>query len=370
MLKISGLARHFTSARGAVSAVRGLSLEVAQGEFFTLLGPSGCGKTTTLQCIAGLETPDAGEISSGNAILFSGEKKINVPGHLRNIGMVFQSYAIWPHMTVAENVAFPLVHGQRRVSPAEARARAQEALKLVQLDGLGERPAPFLSGGQQQRVALARAIVHRPALLLLDEPLSNLDATLRDDMQLELRQLVTRLNITTIYVTHDQREALSMSDRIAVMQNGQVVQLGTPRQIYFEPRNAFVASFIGRSNFLKGRMAGRSADGCAQIETPIGSVLSSSADAVANGDAVVLAIRPESVVIEAAPPAAGQANCFSGTVEHGSFIGSSMELRVRVGDTLLSAVCSAVNAPQPGQTVQLHVPPARCVALPGDDSRG
>jgi ABC-type sugar transport system ATPase subunit len=222
MLTVRDLQKDFVTDKAPVRAVDSVSFNVPAGEFYTLLGPSGCGKTTTLQCIAGLEMPDAGEITLGDNLVFSRNANLVVPAHRRDIGMVFQSYAIWPHMTVFENVAFPLLHGRRRVSRSSVNDRVMKTLQLVQLAGLENRPAPFLSGGQQQRVALARAVVDEPKVLLLDEPLSNLDAKLREEMRFELRDLVLRLHITTLYVTHDQIEALSMSDRIAVMSNGKI----------------------------------------------------------------------------------------------------------------------------------------------------
>ncbi|HUK40295.1 MAG TPA: ABC transporter ATP-binding protein, partial [Candidatus Acidoferrales bacterium] len=237
MLTVRNLQKNFVADNGSIQAVDSVSFNVPAGEFYTLLGPSGCGKTTTLQCIAGLEMPDAGEITLDDRLVFSRSANTVVPAHRRDIGMVFQSYAIWPHMTVFENVAFPLLHGRRRVPRSVVHERVMKALQLVQLSGLENRPAPFLSGGQQQRVALARAIVGEPKVLLLDEPLSNLDAKLREEMRFELRDLVLRLHTTTLYVTHDQIEALSMSDHIAVMNSGKIVQEGTPREIYLTPKD-------------------------------------------------------------------------------------------------------------------------------------
>src|SRR5215510_16421148 len=216
MLTVNNLRKVFSTDTGQVRAIDGVSYEIKQGQFYTLLGPSGCGKTTTLQCIAGLESPDEGEIELGNTQVFASSRLLDLAAHLRDVGMVFQSYAIWPHMTVYENVAYPLVHGRRKMSNPEVHDRVLKALRLVELEAFTDRPAPFLSGGQQQRVALARAVVDEPKVLLLDEPLSNLDAKLREEMRFELRDLVLRLRITSLYVTHDQIEALSMSDRIAV----------------------------------------------------------------------------------------------------------------------------------------------------------
>src|SRR6187551_822991 len=235
MLKVVNLKKTYTSEAGKVGAVEGVDFEVQAGEVFALLGPSGCGKTTTLRCIAGLETPDSGQIWIGDRPIYDDRTKLIVPVYRRGVGMVFQSYAIWPHMTVFDNVAFPLVRGGFRVSKSEVKERVNNALRLVQMDGFGDRPAPLLSGGQQQRVALARALVYEPQVLLLDEPLSNLDAKLREDMRGEIADLVKRLQITTLFVTHEQIEALTMSDKIGLMRDGCIVQEGTPSEIYGAP---------------------------------------------------------------------------------------------------------------------------------------
>ena len=254
MLTVRGLTKIYANRYDAhAGGVRDIGFSLPPGTFFTLLGPSGCGKTTTLRCIAGLERPDKGFIALGDRVLFDGETKIAVPMNQRGIGMVFQSYAIWPHMTVFENIAFPLrVSKQRRYSREEIRSLVDQALTTVGLAGYGDRPATRLSGGQQQRVALARAIVHQPQLLLLDEPLSNLDASLREEMRAELRRLQQQIGITAIYVTHDQAGALAMSDLVAVMDRGHIVQLGEARTVYFRPESEFVASFIGAANLLGG----------------------------------------------------------------------------------------------------------------------
>ena len=247
---VNGLHKSYIAQGRPVAAVRGVSFNIREGEFYTLLGPSGCGKTTTMRCIAGLEHSTQGEIYVQGKLVSSASKNVFVPPNKRDIGMVFQSYAIWPHMTVFQNVAFPLNVAGIKTNSKEMRDRVDEALALVELEGYGDRFATQLSGGQQQRLALARAIVRRPALLLLDEPLSNLDARLRDTMRTELRALQRRLGITTLYVTHDQTEALSMSSRIAVMENGEIVQEATPRELYGAPSNAFVAEFLGVSNSI------------------------------------------------------------------------------------------------------------------------
>src|SRR6478609_560277 len=257
---------------GAVPAVRGVSFTVLHGEQLTLLGPSGCGKTTTLRAIAGLEKPVAGEIRIDGAPIDSAARDIHVPAEKRGLSMVFQSYAIWPHMTVFDNVAYGL--RVRREEAAAIRDKVMRALALVQMQAFADRRASQLSGGQQQRVALARAFVFQPSVLLFDEPLSNLDAKLRADMRIELRELQHRLGITSVYVTHDLEEALAMSDRIVVMRDGLIAQIGSPSDIYNLPRNAFVADFVGSANLIRGRNRGDLAmGGTVALETPAAHVV-------------------------------------------------------------------------------------------------
>src|SRR6187397_904531 len=239
---------------GAVPAVNGVSFTVAQGEHVTLLGPSGCGKTTTLRAIAGLEKPSTGSIRIDGQTMYSAAERRNMPTEQRGVSMVFQSYAVWPHMTVFDNVAYGL--RVRKQSAADIKANAERALDLVQMRHLAERPASKLSGGQQQRVALARALAFSPTVVLFDEPLSNLDAKLRAEMRVELRELQRRLDITSVYVTHDQEEALAISDRVIVMNVGVIEQIGTPEEIYNRPRSRFVADFVGSANLIKGRVSG------------------------------------------------------------------------------------------------------------------
>ena len=272
MINIKNLHVHYESTEGRVHAVRGIDINVERGQFYTMLGPSGCGKTTTLRAVAGLERPSDGTVSINDELVFSGEQHIMVPPYKREIGMVFQSYAIWPHMDVFNNVAFPLQEMKGRFSKAEIREKVLQVLDLVQLSGYEDRPAPFLSGGQQQRLALARALVREPEVLLLDEPLSNLDAKLREETRAEIRDLVKRVGITTIYVTHDQLEALTMSDVIAVMDQGKIVQEGSPIEIYRTPKVRFVADFIGLTNFIEGRVKQltTNGDGFGSVETPAG----------------------------------------------------------------------------------------------------
>src|SRR3954470_6544498 len=257
---------------GEVPAVRGVSFDVAPGEQLTLLGPSGCGKTTTLRAIAGLEQPSAGEIRIAGAPVYSSTSRVNIPAEKRGLSMVFQSYAIWPHMTVFENVAYGL--RVRREDKTAIVQKVDRALDMVQMGAYRERGASQLSGGQQQRVALARAFVFQPAVLLFDEPLSNLDAKLRGDMRIELRELQHRLGVTSVYVTHDLEEALAMSDRIVVMREGVIAQGGSPNEIYNRPRNAFVADFIGSANLIRGRnRADMAKDDVVALETAPGHVV-------------------------------------------------------------------------------------------------
>ena len=363
MLLVRNLRKVFSTDKGEVHAVDDVSFEIKEGEYYTLLGPSGCGKTTTLQCIAGLETPDEGEISMGGELVFSSGEKVAVPAHRREIGMVFQSYAIWPHMTVFDNVAFPLAYGRRRVSKSQVSERVMNALSLVHLQELATRPAPFLSGGQQQRVALARAIVEEPKLLLLDEPLSNLDAKLREEMRSEIRELVSRLQITTLYVTHDQIEALFLSDRIAVMQSGKIVQEGTPRQIFLTPKDQFVADFLGKSNFLKGQVVERSiASQTAIIDTAVGRMRCVITQDVDTGDAVLLAVRPSGIQVSRTAPSE-DGNTFQGNIQTLNFIGDFLECLVKTGDELVKVMLDPYQEFNVGEQVYLHVPSDRLVTI-------
>ncbi len=357
MLRIAGLTKLYG---GSAGGIRDVSFEVEAGEFFTILGPSGCGKTTTLRCIAGLEEPSAGEIEIGGRVVCAPARGIVVPTARRDIAMVFQSYAIWPHMTVGENVAFPLQ--VQRLKASEITRRVDEVLALVGLDGLAARPAPLLSGGQQQRVALARAIVKGAALLLLDEPLSNLDAHLREQMRRELRELQRRIGITTIYVTHDQEEALSLSDRIAVMQGGAVAELDTPARLYFAPRTAFTAQFIGHAEVWPCRTVSRSEDAMI-VDSPLGRLRSQCfPDVVAPQTA--LAVRPEHIEIcDAAAP--GEANVIAGVIERETFSGKLIEYVVRVADTTVRAQCTSAKRWAVGAAVMLRLPPERCIVVNG-----
>ena len=307
-----------------VYAVDHVSMQIRDGEFFSMLGPSGCGKTTTLRMIAGFEFPTAGEIA------LHGKLVGTTPPFRRNVNTVFQSYALFPHMTVAENVAFGLQ--MKKTPQAEIARRVEEALDLVRLGGFSGRRPRQLSGGQQQRVALARALVNHPEVLLLDEPLGALDLKLRKEMQLELKSLQERVGITFIYVTHDQEEALTMSDRIAVMNAGKVLQVGTPTEIYERPVCRFVADFIGETNFIEGLAGGVEPGGVATITTDDGLTFrAQTIQPVTPGAKVTLSIRPEKAFLAVQSPPPGTPNCFPVTVERVAYIGSDTRIDVRLG---------------------------------------
>lgn len=365
MLRVENLRKTFVVTEGTVGAVQDISFEVSEGTFLTLLGPSGCGKTTTLRCVAGLELPDSGRITIGKEAVFSSSEGIVVPAYKRGVGMVFQSYAIWPHMTVFDNVAFPLVHGGFKVPKSQVKEKVRKALSLVGLEKLENRPAPLLSGGQQQRVSLARALVYEPRLLLLDEPLSNLDAKLREEMRLELRELIGRLTISTLYVTHDQEEALVLSDRIAVMSDGRILQEGAPRDIYLNPRHPFVASFVGNANFIDGTVRGRPEErGGLVIETAMGQVVSGSSQDLGPGEAVSVIFRPEDVLVRADGDARGP-NIFSATVERMIFVGNRIQCHFKCGDVLLHSDVSCRVELYQGRKVLIEIPPESVRVLKG-----
>ena len=346
---------------GAVPAVRGVSFTVIHGEQLTLLGPSGCGKTTTLRAIAGLEKPVAGEIRIDGTAIYSAARNINVPAEKRGLSMVFQSYAIWPHMSVFDNVAYGL--RVRREEAAAIKNKVMQALALVQMQALADRRASQLSGGQQQRVALARAFVFQPAVLLFDEPLSNLDAKLRADMRIELRELQHRLGITSVYVTHDLEEALAMSDRIVVMRDGLVEQTGAPDEIYRLPCSAFVADFVGSANLVHGRNRRDLAqDGVLAIETPGGQVIYGYAYGRPAGDELTVSVRTVHVQISPQRPA-GDRNVWPARVEKTVFQGDFTQVHVLWGDQRLIARCAAFDPLPAGQEVFIAVAPKRVVLL-------
>jgi iron(III) transport system ATP-binding protein len=353
-------------APARVFAVNDISLEVGEGEMFTLLGPSGCGKTTTLRSVAGLERPDSGRIVVGERVLFEGGsgRSLNVPANERGLGMVFQSYAIWPHMTVFDNVAFPLQVRKRGQRPGkrEIQERVAKVLETMELDHLADRQATKLSGGQQQRLALARAIIIEPPLMLLDEPLSNLDAKLRESLRYELKRLQRELGITSIYVTHDQIEALALSTTIAVMKDGNVLQTGRPREVYEQPNCKFVAEFIGTSNFLRGTVAAREGD-FVDVDTDAGRVRLESAAQVPVGDEVIAAIRPECVEISATSWG-NRANEWSGTVTNRAFLGDAIDHIVRVGDASIRVRGNPSVSIEPGTDVFVASDPAKVTLVP------
>lgn len=339
---------------GDTAALCAVSLTVESQELFFLLGPSGCGKTTLLRTLAGFYQPDAGEIRFG-------ERAMNgVPPHERNTGMVFQNYALWPHMTVAENVAYGL--DVRKVSAAERQARIEEALATVRMADYAARSPNQLSGGQQQRVAFARALVIKPDLLLLDEPLSNLDARLRLEMREEIRRIHAETKITTIYVTHDQKEALSLADRMAVLRDGVIEQIGGPREIYRQPANRFVADFIGESNWLPGEVRSATANDLS-VTTAAGEFIAEAQCRLSPGTKIWFGFRPEAVVI-----GRGNANNFSARITHVSYLGEieQYELALDEGTKLKVFEQNPREIRESGARLELHVRPTDLLILPRD----
>lgn len=360
MLAVRNLVTAYKTAGKPVIAADDVTFEVPRGSLFTLLGPSGCGKTTTLRSIAGLERPVSGEIRAVDRVVYSSAGNVFVAPNHRGFGMVFQSYAIWPHMTVFENAAFPLE--EKRLSKKEIRDKVMKLLETVSLDQYADRNATRLSGGQQQRLALARALAMEPSLLLLDEPLSNLDAKLREKMRFELKQMQRNLNITTIYVTHDQAEALSLSHQIAVMNRGKIVQIGSPRDIYERPATTFVADFIGNTNFVSGNLRERR-DGHLLIDTQMGVLSVKSAMDVAVGNRVSLAIRPENLYLSDKPIEDGSENRFQAMVAAKSFLGETLELRLDInGAELLARAHPSLPSPV-GKPLHIAIDPGKCTVL-------
>jgi len=362
MISIENLHQVYRSGHTTHAALRGISVEVAAGQFLALLGPSGCGKTTLLRCIAGLTEPEGGSITIGHDLVYSSAERVNVPARMRDLGMVFQSYAIWPHMTVAENAAFPLRYRSPELKAHEVRERTDEVLRLVHLDALSKRPAPALSGGQQQRLALARALIARPKVLLLDEPLSNLDARLREEMRFELRALTKRLGVTTVLVTHEQAEALSLADVVAVMDEGKLIQVSSPRDLYERPQTEFVAGFVGRANLVPAEVLAAEAGGSAQqvsVSTPYGTVQGFTERPRKIGERATLAVPPEAFALEA--PGAGEGATAS--VEGTAFIGDATELIVRAGETALIVKLPTAQAPAIGTAVAVRIHSNACTLL-------
>ncbi|MFC1868429.1 ABC transporter ATP-binding protein [Thermodesulfobacteriota bacterium] len=359
---VSGLSKQFQTERGILRAAENVSFSVQPGAFFTLLGPSGCGKSTTLRCIAGLEKPDSGEIVVGDQVLFSSSRGIIVPPHKRGMGMVFQSYAVWPHMTVFNNVAFPLRVGKKRFSSSQIKDKVMEALFLVMLTGMENRPAPHLSGGQQQRLALARALVHEPQVMLLDEPLSNLDAKLREQMRIELTELLSRLGITALYVTHDQVEALAMSHTIAVMREGRIIEMGAPKDIYAQPKSQFVADFMGVTNFFKGKIVEGKPMAMGLVETQHGKIGCYLPGWANHGDKVSVCIRPEGIQVQEGRPSE-EKNTLEAKVEVVTFLGEFNECQAVVGKMPVRFRLHPSIACKRGESIFLFLPPEMCTVV-------
>ena len=361
MLKITNLTKQFEVADGKTIAVRNLDLEVGQGKFFVLLGPSGCGKSTLLRCVAGLEGIEDGEIALDGRVVSSGARGLSVDPEDRGIAMVFQTYAIWPHMSVFDNVAFPLTESKNAsLSRSQVQAKVKDILALVRLADYGNYSAATMSGGQQQRIALARALVREPKLLLMDEPLSNLDAKLREEMRDEIRQLTRSLGVTTLHVTHDQTEAMALADSLAVMSAGKILQLGEPEQLYRHPVNRMVAEFLGRTNWLSGTV-----DGPDHAATEIGSVSVALPASAASGSRIRLGIRPEWAELRAKP--SGGAGEYAGSVTSRSFLGDIVLYQVRVGGAELLVKSNAPDIPASG-AVTVVIPPERWVVFSGQEA--
>ena len=356
-IKIENLLKKF----GTMVAVNHINLEIEKGEMLTLLGPSGCGKTTTLRCIAGLEKPDGGDILIDGRPMFS---KGFVPPSQREIGMVFQNYAVWPHLRVFDNVAYGLK--LQKLPKSVIREKVTEALESVGLTGLGRRYPGQLSGGQQQRVALARALVRNPKVLLLDEPLSNLDAKLREKMRFEIKSLVRRMHMTAVYVTHDQAEAMVISDRIAVMETGNIVQVGVPEEIYKKPANRFVADFIGTTNFIPGEIMEVPKDrDMVHVKTEFGQkMLCKVFDSatVAADQKVHVSIRPEDIEVFTKPPE-GRHNLFKGIIQYRAYLGNFLYFFVNVDSTMIRVQVAYDVRQKEGEEIFLFLDPEKCIGL-------
>lgn len=346
-IQIRGLTKTYQTEGKILRALDNVNLTIDANTIFTLLGPSGCGKTTLLRSIVGLESPDEGEIQIGDEIVWSSEKKLFLPPEKRGLGMVFQTYAIWPHMDVFNNVAYPLQN--QNVPKSEIKARVAETLELVQLGGYEHRPATKLSGGQQQRVALARALVAKPKVILFDEPLSNLDAKLREETRKELRSFLKELSITAIYVTHDRIEALALSDTIAVMRLGKIVEKGDPHKIYFKPDSQFVADFIGRANLLEGTISSREGE-FALVQTSIGIIKASNPKNFEEGASIVVCVRPEFIRLSHQHNDEN-INSYTGKMQHLVFIGEAYEADIKIGETLLTTTISPTESIHEGDEI-------------------
>jgi iron(III) transport system ATP-binding protein len=366
VLSVKSLSTEYPGERGqAIRAAQDVSFEVPDGRLFTLLGPSGCGKTTTLRSIAGLERPKSGEIAVRGQLVYSSAQGIFVAPNRRDFGMVFQSYAIWPHMNVFQNAAFPLEVRGGKLSRKEIAAKVMAVLRAVALDDLAERAATKLSGGQQQRLALARALVMEPQLLLLDEPLSNLDAKLRERMRFELKRIQRELGLTTVYVTHDQTEALALSHMIAVMNQGRIVQIGSPRDIYERPSDRFVADFVGTTNFLDAVVLASGGEGGCRVRAALGDLNVQCVERLAANHAVVVSVRPEDVELSEQPQQTNDGdNFYAGMVLAKAFLGDCLDFQVKIGDlVLLARVHPSLRTPV-GDKVHVRMRAEKCIAVP------
>lgn len=357
MLSVRELHKRFGVQRGAVTALNNVSFEVEPGELFVLVGDSGSGKTTLLRCIAGLEIPDEGEIRIAGELMSCGSPPTWVPPQQRRLGMVFQSYAVWPHLSVFDNVALPLREGIQRIDRRDVEQRVQQALELVELEEQARRPATLLSGGQQQRVALARAIAVNSRMLLMDEPLSNLDARLREGVRGRIRELAKQLGSTVVYVTHDQVEAMAIADRIALLRGGELVQVGTPTVLYREPSQPSIAEFFGQVNWLEGVAHGQSA-----VETPVGMLrIARCTGTISRGQPLVLGIRPENLVmLNGDLPEYG--NVLEARVSSTSFLGEQVLAQLTVGSQRL--VSKWRSMPADGACVRIAINPEDIMTFP------
>lgn len=370
MISVRGLTATYRLGRDTITALDGLDLDIEPGQVFVLLGPSGCGKTTLLRCLAGLEKPTTGQISIEGTPLSDAETGLFIPPEDRPLAMVFQSYAMWPHMSVFENVAFPLKAGRRRIAAHEVATRVEEVLSLLGIDHLSDRSVTTLSGGQQQRVGLARAIALRPRVLLMDEPLSNLDFRLQVELRGQLRALMHELDLTTVHVTHNQAEALEMGDRIAVMDAGHIVQMGDPETIYHRPVDEHVARFVGDMNLIPGSVA-RWSDGTAQVVTASGTFLAMTAEntSLPDGARCFLGIRPADLVVPA-PDSATLDTCLTATVTDRRFQGDRMVYGLKANDNALEVSLHHSALLSVGSTVSVHIPPDSAIAiLPSPEHR-
>ena len=351
-VRIEKLVKRF----GNVEAIAGVDIHIPEGKIVTLLGPSGCGKTTTLRCLAGFEDANEGQIWIGDELIFDSKQNINLSPQKRDMGMVFQSYAVWPHMSVFENIAFPL--RIRKASRKDIAEKVIRAMRMVGIEELKDRLPSEISGGQQQRVAFARAIVYEPAVLLLDEPLSNLDAKLREQMRFEILELQRKIGITTVYVTHDQEEAMVLSDEVLVMDFGKVIQRGDPETIYFDPATEFVADFIGKINFLNGTVASL-ADGGSVLkinDNGFQAEIQSTRTNYPEGNKVLASVRPENIEIHTEKPDK-DINTWPAKLVRKSFLGGMFDMVVDVGGKELRARTPFVVDAQSGSDIFIHIPP-------------